>query len=490
MCSGSLADRRPWRFVLAGLAPLVLVGSAFAQADERRAERAIRQADPTITGDERLQVDTDLALIERSIIDVGGFVALTAVWLDDSSDNNRRLIQPEATIYGRGIFDGGAHTVFARARARYRAFSEGDSFDGRGDRWTETVFDRWWYEFDLARLVAAHEGRSLDWNVNLRAGRQFVDWGAGLALSEQLYAARATVTLGPVDVQGLIGITPGDDETITDFDASRDDFNEDTERAFFGGMITYTFPSTHEIYGYVLHMGDDNSGDRPRAPIVPEPVQFEYDATYLGIGSTGSIGPQLRYVGEFVYQFGDSQSDPLRGPQEEEDISAWAARAQLTYLLRDAWLTRFEFEALFASGDDDRLVTTDTVGGNLAGTDDNAFNSLGFVNTGLAFAPALSNLMLFRAGVATFPLREFEGFDRFQIGVDAIVHNKLDSDAPIEEPTTDDTYLGFETDLFLNWRITSDLSFTARYGVFFPGDAIATQTDARHFVFLGATLQF
>ncbi len=464
---------------------LALVPSALAQNQERRIERAVRQAEGP---DYRLQIDPSLALNERSVIDVGGFTSLTGVWLDDSADNSRRLIQPEATLYGRAIVDG-THTFFARARARYRAYSEGDSFDGRGDRWDEPVVDRWWYEFDLASAVAANEGRQLDWNFNIRAGRQFVDWNAGLALSEQLYAVRPTFTYDGWTVEGLIGITPGD-EGVTDFDASREDFNEDTERSFFGGTIRYTFPTSHEVYAYVLHMGDQNSGDRPRATIVPEPVEFDYDATYLGFGSNGSIGNSLRYVGEFVYQFGESMSDPLRGAQRSEDINAWAARGQLEWYLRDDWLTRVEFEVILASGDDDRLVTTDTVGGNLAGSNDKAFNSLGFVNTGLAFAPALSNIAVFRAGVATFPFRELDGFERFQLGADVLFHNKLDSDAPIEEPTTDDTHLGSEIDLYLNWRLTSDLSVVARYGVFFPGEAIATQTDARHFVFLGATLNF
>ncbi|GAB4553869.1 MAG: hypothetical protein Tsb0013_16320 [Phycisphaerales bacterium] len=458
---------------------------AVAQNQERRIERAVRQAQGP---DYRLQIDPSLSLDERSVIDVGGFTSITGVWLDDANDNARRLIQPEVTVYGRAIIDG-AHTVFARARARYRAFSEGDSFDARGDRWLEPILDRWWYEFDLARAVAASDGRRIDWNINLRAGRQFVDWGAGLALSEELYAARPTITYKGLALEGLIGITPKD-EAITDFDASRDDFNEETERAFFGGTLRYTFPTAHELYAYVLHMGDNNEGDRPRAGIVPEPVEFDYNATYIGVGSNGSIGPDMRYIGEFVYQFGTSTSDPLRAAQREEDISAWAARAQLQWFLRDDWLTRVEFEVLLASGDDDRLVTTDTVGGNQRGTDDNAFNSLGFVNTGLAFAPALSNIAIVRAGAATFPFRELDGFDRFQVGADILIHNKLDGDAPIEEPTTDDSYLGFETDLFVNWRITSDLSVVARYGVFFPGDAIASETDARHFIFLGATLNF
>ncbi|MEM1423865.1 MAG: alginate export family protein [Planctomycetota bacterium] len=463
----------------------VVCAPAFAQNQQRRIERAVRTAEGP---DSRLQIDPSLAFGERSVIDVGGFTSLTGVWLDDSSGNSRRLFQPELTLYGRAIVDG-AHTFFARARAQYRSYSEDDSFDGRGDRWEEPVIDRYWYEFDLASAIAARSGVRKDWNVNVRVGRQFVDWGAGLALSEQLFAVKPTFTYKGLSLEGLAGITPPD-EAITDFDASRDDFDEETERSFFGGTLRYTFPSAHQIYAYVLHMGDQNSGDRPRANIVPEPVEFEYDATYLGIGSSGTIGPDLRYVGEFVYQFGESTSDPLRTAQTEEDISAWAARGQLQWFLRDDWLTRFEFEVLLASGDDDRLTTTDTVGGNLSGTDDNAFNSLGFVNTGLAFAPALSNIALVRAGAATFPFRELDGFERFQVGADVLLHHKLDADAPIEEPTTDDAYLGIETDFFVNWRVTSDLSLVARYGVFFPGDAIASETEARHFVFLGATLNF
>ncbi len=488
---GSQTTRRtaPLVILAAGVA-LGVASPAFGQSEERRIERAVRQADT----DYRLRVDPTLGLTERSVIDVGGFASLTGVWLDDSSDNSRRLFQPEVTLYGRAVFDG-AHTVFTRARGRYRAFSEGDSFDGEGDSWDEPIVDRWWYEFNLANAIAADSGRRINGNFTLRAGRQFVDWGAGLALSEQLYAVRPNVEFGlgenggTLGIDGLIGITPGD-EGVTDFDASRDDFNEQTERSFFGAMLRYTFPSSHEVYAYALYMGDNNGGDRPRATIVPEPVEFDYESTYLGIGSTGSIGTKTRYVGEFVFQTGESTSDPLRGAQTEEDIEAWAFRGQLQYVPGDDWLSRWELEVLMASGDDDRLVATDTVGGNLTGTDDNAFNSLGFVNTGLAFAPALSNILVIRGGYAGYPFREVDGLEAMQLGVDLLVHNKLDSDAPIEEPTDDDMFLGVEADFFMNWRVTSDLSVVARYGVFFPSDTLQTETDTRHFLFLGATLSF
>ena len=45
-------------------------------------------------------------------------------------------------------------------------------------------------------------------------------------------------------------------------------------------------------------------------------------------------------------------------------------------------------------GDNDRLNTTNTFGGNKPNTPDNAFNGLGLLNTGLAFAPDGRRLFL------------------------------------------------------------------------------------------------
>lgn len=471
---------------------LFLSGAASGQNVERRIERAIRRADPA----ERLRVDPKLGLGERTALDVGGFFSTTFVHLTDSNDNARRLFQPEVTLYARAVIDG-AHTFFGRTRFQYRAFSEGDSFDERGDRWPGPFADRYWYEFDLRSQVAAQEGRSLDWNFNIRAGRQFVDWGAGLVLSENMYALRPTFEFGRVTLDLLAGVTPGD-ESLTDFDASRRDFNEETWRAFYGGRLAYRTRANEEFYAFFLAQVDHNS-DGPSRPPLPSPpfipnINFDYNSQYLGFGTTGGLAAQLVYVAEFVYEFGTSMSDPLRVPvggvQSEENINAFAARGELIYLFSDRNNSRAEFETIFASGDGDRLSTTDTVGGNQSRSDDTAFNSLGFVNTGLAFSPSLSNLMSFRLGASTSPFVQYDGFEYFQVGADVFFLSKLDPDAPIDEPTSRNHFLGFETDLYVNYRITSDLAVSARYGVFFPSAAIASERDTRHFVFLGMTLSF
>lgn len=483
----SRTPRAAPRFLAAAtLAAAALLGAdnAAAQDDERRIERALRIADPTF----RQRVDTDLDITERAQLDFGGFFTFTGLHLTDERDNSRRLLQYDTTLYATLNLDG-AHTAFTRARFRYRDFSEGDSFDGRGDRWVEPFLDRYWYEFDLRRAAAAYRGRQLGWNFNVRAGRQFVDWGAGLTLSENLFAVRPSIEWAErLSLEGLAGVTPTD-QSVIDFDASRDEFNRRTRRGFFGALLRYRAPRNHEFYGYFLRMQDFNNDVRPRLPIGMD-VDFTYNANYLGVGSTGPISRRTRYLAEFVYQFGQSMSDPLRGPQTRENISAFAARGQVEFLLRDRRNTRLDLETIFASGDSDRNISTDTVGGNRSGTNDNAFNSLGFANTGLAFAPSLSNIFVVRAGASTFPFPEVRPLERLQIGADLFLHNKLDSNAPIDEETNNKMFLGFETDVYLNYRITSDLALNARYGAFFPGEGIAGPKHVRHFVLVSATISF
>lgn len=460
-------------------------GTAWSQQEQRRIERAIRTADPA----ERKRIDPGLTLVERSELDFGGFTSFTFVYLTDSEDNSRTLLQPEVTLYGRAVIDG-AHTFFARARFQYRDFSPGDSFDGRGDRWADPFLDRYWYEFDMRRAAAAYEGRTIAGNINLRVGRQFVDWGAGLTLSENLYAIRPTFEFGRWTLETIAGVTPGD-KSVTDFDSSRDDFNDRTWRGFYGGKLGYLTRDNKEFYGFILGQADYNEqGDSN--PDLGFPVDFDYNSIYFGVGSNGSLFARLLYTAEFVYELGTSMSDPNQGlPQQEEDINAWAARGQLTYLFADKNNSRAEFECIFASGDSDRdTSSSDTIGGNRPGTKDKAFNSLGFVNTGLALSPSLSNIMTFRVGASTFPFPDAEYAEQLQIGADLFLLNKMNSNGPIDEETNDDRFLGFEADFFINYRVTSDLAFSARYGVFFPGEAIATEKDTRHFVFLGVTLSF
>lgn len=467
--------------------------SCFGQEVERRVESRLRRQDESGI----IQRDPSLSLSERTTLELGGFQSFTYLSLKDNEGNTRGLIQNDTTLFARASIDG-VHSFFGRLRFRHQDFTSGDSFDGRGDRWREPYLDRYWYELNARDLLGslrdeggAAEGDSLPTtlDLNIRAGRQFVDWGAGLSLSEVLLSVRPTAVIaGRLSIEGLAGITPPD-ESVIDFDTSRRQYNQRTKRGYFGVMARGQ-TNWGEVYSGILWSVDHNTDNEPRLPIGT--TDFEYNAVYLSLGINGSIGTNFLYETELVYEGGNSMSDPLRGAgaQTRESIQAFAARSEATYLFRDAGLSRAQVEMLLASGDRDRLVPTDTVGGNLSGTRDHAFNSLGFANTGLAFGASLNNLMSLRLGASTFPFRDQRDFAQLQIGADVFVFGKFDEAAPIEEPTFARTFLGVETDVYMNYRVTSDLGLSIRYGAFVPGSAISGQRDTRHFVLLSVTLSF
>jgi len=68
---------------------------------------------------------------------------------------------------------------------------------------------------------------------------------------------------------------------------------------------------------------------------------------------------------------------------------------------------------------------------------------------------------------------------------------KADADGPISDFRANDTSgdVGQEVDVFLEWRIFSDLSWTFRYGRFFPGQAYGDR-QPRDFLYTGLNVSF
>jgi len=464
---------------------LALASTALAQTDLERFNRQLEQ----IHRHTRLQVDTQVPPGQRALVDYGALFT-TSLWvIDDENQKTHVARQQELEGYMQISIDG-VHELFLRGRSLYVDFNTGDSFDGHGDDWVEPTLERAYYSFDLKRYLAAYEGKSSENNLLLRAGRQLAHWANGLVLSRNIDGATVKVTLDKLDLDLVAGVTvPGN----TDIDSSRPGFDGDTHRGFYGGMLTYD-TGTHKPYVYYLSQRDYNPDETLTTGAVT--TRFDYDSWYLGCGSDGSFGDQWLYRLELAYEGGSGLSNSfdltsgLPVPQTDEDISAFAADLQVDYLLQDSNNTRLTGHVLVATGDSDRLVATDAFGGNESGTTDHAFNAFGLIDTGLAFAPDVSNLVMLRAGASTFPMPNSRRFRRLQVGTNLFLFGKTDTDAPIDEQTNNSFYLGAEADVFLNWQITSDLSLPVRYGVFFPGSAIAADKDTRHFVFVGLVLAF
>lgn len=472
------------QLVIAACAGCAVTAAAHAQDNQRQLNQVLRSVEGQ--GTFTPQVDTGLTLWERAQFDYGGSLAFTYLNQNQSGGNTAEMFSPQATLYGRLNLDG-AHGFYVRSSFVYRDYTPGDSFDGRGSRWSEPFLDRYWYEFDLRRAMDVYQHQQIDGNFNIRVGRQFVDWAGGLALSETLYAVKPTIEFDKVNrLETLVGITP---DHTPDFDSSRMDYDSKTRRFYYGALFAHTFAGGDEVYAYALGM-QDHSSESQSAQGGLTGVNFDRNSVYYGVGARGEFNSNLLYLTEGVYQYGDSASDPLLGTQTVDQLAAWAGRFQLTYVFRDEQDTRLQAEILLASGDSDRRSAYDTVGGNAPNTGDHGFASLGYAFTGVAFSAPLSNLISARVGAATFPARSSETFRELQVGTDLITSFKYNRNGGIDEPTNDSRYLGTELDVYTNWRVTSDLAITARYGVFFPGSAIADPDNVRNFVYFGVTLSF
>lgn len=477
--------------VVLGMLPAALVHA------QDRAPRALQrearlQELRDLELESRYRARADVPPEQRALIDYGGYVTFNYVSLDDNVGENHVLRQYDFVTYARLQLDN-ANEVFLRFRTGYRDFNDGDSFDGRGDEVIDPDMDRAYYLFDLAGTRAAYAGESIDNNLVLKAGRDLAYWGNGLVLAQVLDGLSLDLSTPSVDAQLLAGVTI---TRTVDFDPSRPGFDHNTKRGFFGGMVSFPIQG-HTPYAYGLIQRDYNSMDEQTLGAIN--TDFDYNSYYLGLGSTGNLTDRLHYGVEFAYEFGDtlsnsfeiSQGGLVPIDQTRDDIEAWALDARIDYLIPDEHQTRLSAEVILASGDTDRGSTNTTFNGNAPDTTDRAFNSFGLLNTGLAFAPAVSNIQVYRIGAATYPVPGWSPFRRLQVGVDFLAYWKMRSGAPIDETTTDESYLGVEPDVYLNWQVASDVTLALRYGAFFPNSsAFPANEDVRQFIYAGVTFAF
>ena len=470
------------------LIPPLLAAQAFAQDATTDVERFERSAEQ-IRRETARQVMREVPPGQRPLLDFGGYLTFSYLSFDDSANDNHAYRGYDLVGYARLNFDD-AHDFYVRGRLTYQDFNPGDSFEGQADH-LEGHIEEAYYRFDLAAYRRGSGGQApgAD-NVTVQLGRQFETWGNGVVLSQYVDGGQVVLSHGPFSLSFLAAVTAYD--LTVDFDASRPGFESDTRRAFYGAMLSAQVGS-HRPFAYAMLQRDQNS-EGPEA-IGPISTRYRYDSFYLGLGVNGSLSDRISYGAEFVYEGGETlsssfdSSDQSPVVQQTDRICAYAAEFHLDYLFGDRARSRLGAGALLASGDSDRGDTSNTFNGNSPGTTDNAFNALGFVNDGLAFSPAFSNLIALRATASTYPLSSVASLNQLQLGLEVFAFGKLRQDGPIDEPTDSSRYLGWEPDLFLNWQVTEDVTLVMRYGIFFPGSAIPDD-DPRQFFYAGLTYAF
>lgn len=413
-------------------------------------------------------------------IDWGAWYSFyTFIW-DDGVNSSRTYRQHDFRPWANISLDQGAHQFYARGKMLCEDYNHGDQYGRKeNDVWGMNL-DRGFYQFDLRQAAKAYEKKTLDWNFNLKLGRDYVDFGTGYALSTPMDQILMRLEVAKWEITGLIGTAVHSTDNI---DRTRPNAT-DTYRNFWGGQIKYKGIEKHEPFAYMFY-NDDQQEERPKDWF----RNYAYDSWYIGLGSTGELLTNLRYGTEWVIEGGSSQLD--KWPAERKDIHAWAFDNVLEYMPHWKMQPRFIGEYMFASGDADRPFSpTNVRGGNRRGPD-TSFVGFGYRDTGLSFGPALSNVHIWRMGAACKPLEKIEFLRNVETGTDWFLYAKNHSSGAVSDSTADERsgYLGWEMDYFVNWRITSDLSWTARLGTFFPGASFSDQTT-RTFFLTGVTYSF
>lgn len=448
--------------------------------------------------DMRFRADETVPPGQRLLLDYGAYITYSYLSVDDSTGNNHGLREGDLFAYLRANLDG-AQEFFVRTRIGFRDFNPGDDFVAPNNYQSIGFdLDRGYYRLDLSRYNAAYGKNVLglngtSGNVVLEGGRDLVYWANGLVMAQVIDGVMVDLSRDGLDLQVIAGVTP---VRTVDFDTSRPSFYYNTRRGFFGGMISEQVGSVRPFF-YGLVQRDYNS----RNELIEGPLdtRFSYNSYYIGTGASGPLSDRLRYSVEAAFEGGNGLSNsfvlsPIGGalpvPQTRDPIDAYAVDARLDYAFAGTHQSRVGAELILASGDSDRGSSSTTFNGNKPGTRDLAFNSFGLLNTGLAFAPQVSNLLALRLGGSTFPLPDTELFRRLQFGTDFFIVGKLERHAPIDEPTRDHRYLGVEPDFYLNWQPTSDLTIALRYGVFVPSSRNFTRDAARQFFYATVTYGF
>lgn len=429
----------------------------------------------------RARLDEQAPQAREIGVDAGGWFDFGFFNYDDASRRMERTLRQYQLRAWGSVNIQGVHQFYVRGLTGYDDWNSGTGKSYQGDDAVEPQLERAWYQFDSGQLERNRTGLTPPVRLKVKVGREYATIGTGLVLALPLDMVQTDLTVGRATWTSLLGRTnPHLPNSI--------DHSElvagHQERCIWGTQVSYDL-DRHRPFAYFLNNQDDTHpepGDADQA--------YEYTSRYVGVGSEGTIVlPNLRYQTELVGEFGKTYSEGVRAGRDR--ICAAAFDAILQYFFQCATHPKLGVEYLHATGDDDRRSSsTSTIGGNRPGTIDHAFNALGFRDTGIAFSPASSNLNMYNIAASFFPLEKHELFRKMELGTKTFFYHKSAA-GPISDATASESsrWLGWEWDIFCNWRLTSDLAWTVRYGAFQPGEAFDDRS-CRNFLFTGVLFSF
>lgn len=437
-----------------------------------------RQRDIELRNQQRLK---DLPPAQKFRVDYGGWFDFYLFLFDDGFESSRTFRQYETQFWTSFSIDRGIHEGYARMRLTYNDWNASDSFSGNEDDLDGPSLARGWYQLDAAKALRLYGEYDAPFELKLKIGRDWVQAGTGYSVSLPLDHVQIQSEFANFETTFIAAKTPASTENI---DRSRP-VADHSDRNFWIIQERYLGLDRHTPFFYIAWQ-DDNTSEDP-----PDYLQnYRYSSRYIGFGSTGELIDNLRYSTEWVLERGRSFGNErfLR----HDVIKAWGFDNQLEYFFKHDTKPRVALEYMFASGDSDRLGSpTNAEGGNRNDHLDHSFVGFGFRDTGIALAPRLSNIHIWRLGASFQPFPKIEAVKNLELGTDWYLYYKNKREAAISDTLADRAanYLGWEMDYFANYRMTSDLSWTLRFGSFFPGSAYSDRS-ARTFLLTGLSWSF
>ncbi|MFQ5429317.1 MAG: alginate export family protein [Phycisphaerae bacterium] len=475
--------RSVWLMValVAASAPSAHAQLSLASRSPEGISSAFLERQRALERENQRRLQRELPVSQKFRVDWGGWFNSYFFLFDDGVVSSRTLRQNELRLWASFSADRGIHRGYARMRLTYDDWNAGDSFTRNEDDLDGPNLERGWYEFDIAKAVRTYGDVEAPFELKMKLGRDLVHVGTGYAVDTPLDHVMLQGELFDFETTLIGGRTPMSTENI---DRSRP-VADHSNRVFYVVEERYKGWSEHEPFVYVVWQEDHTEEDPPNLL-----QQYRYNSRYIGWGSTGELVDNLRYSTEWVIERGRSYGD--RRFIKRNKIRAWGFDNRLDYFFRHKTKPVLSAEWMFASGDAGRLGSpTNAAGGNRGDFVDHSFVGFGFRDTGIAFSPRLSNIHVWRLGGTFRPFPDVECVKDLEVGTDWYLYYKNRAKSAVSDGLANlqSGYLGWEMDYFANYRIVSDLSWTIRFGTFFPGRAFSDRTT-RTFLLTGVTWSF
>jgi len=376
--------------------------------------------------------------------------------LEDSFQSSLRA---DTRLWGKITRKGGPDTdspkeyIYIRLKNIYTELSGADT----GER-----YDNEGPLLDYAYVGLDHK----PWKIEV--GRKYFNIGRGIAYSGVHDGVQVNYQQPGWNLAGFVSTLPPHTENM---DTSIPGYDKESRRYFAGAGAGFAGIEGHQFYGYTVIERDDSS-ESPEDPL----QDYAYDAQYFGLGSKGQWAKGWPYWLEVIRETGHSREDISNA---QSNISAWALDAEQKFVTPFPSRLAFSVEAAAGSGDNDRLDVSNTINGNGGGRD-HGFVSFGYLPTGIALDPALSNLRMLRAGIDLNPFYTVKALRSFSIGVDLFRYWKDRAEGAISDLDAQNASkdIGQEVDVRVDWWINQRILVSAEWGVFMPGKAY-TPAEAR-----------